>query len=483
MSGVSAQQVETNSPPVVRPSERAIPPAMTGPVVSLSLPEAVALGLQQSRDVRSAYLGRISERFDLRVARDRFNPQVLVTGSVARTDNREAGTNTNSADAQQSVTLLTPIGTLLGLTVSQSQTDRSRSGTSGDAGVTLSIVQPLLRNAGVDVATAPLRQARITENQNVLSLKSTVIGFVSSVVSSYHGLIEAEQNIAIQRASVERSRDLVEQNRLLIEAGRLARQEQIQADANLARQELSLAQTENSYNSARLDFLQLLALDLRSRVEASERLVADELTMDADEAIRIAFENRPDWLSQLLNEESARISLVVAKNERLWDVTLSATVDRTTTGDNTGEAIEDLQSGPWNSTVRLGVGIPITDLRRRAGEVSADVSLRQQRLTTENLRENIENEVRDALFNLEVLWRQLELARRNVELSRRQLETESLKLSFGRTSNFQIVSFENDLRSAQISELSALISYRNAVVALDSALGTTLDTWAIAFNP
>ena len=49
----------------------------------------------------------------------------------------------------------------------------------------------------------------------------------------------------------------------------------------------------------------------------------------------------------------------------------------------------------------------------------------------------------------------------------------------GRTSNFQMVRFQNDLVIAQNNELSNKISYLNSLTTLDQILGATLDTWQI----
>lgn len=75
--------------------------------------------------------------------------------------------------------------------------------------------------------------------------------------------------------------------------------------------------------------------------------------------------------------------------------------------------------------------------------------------------------------------RQVELARQARELSERKLTIEKEKLLDGRSSNFQLVTFQNDLVSAQNNELNATIAYLNALASLDKTLETTLETWKI----
>ncbi len=74
------------------------------------------------------------------------------------------------------------------------------------------------------------------------------------------------------------------------------------------------------------------------------------------------------------------------------------------------------------------------------------------------------------------------MAVRARELSEQKLAVEKEKLGLGRTTNFQLVSFQNDLVTSQKSELDVKLAYLNALKSLDTFLGTTLETWKIDYN-
>ena len=76
----------------------------------------------------------------------------------------------------------------------------------------------------------------------------------------------------------------------------------------------------------------------------------------------------------------------------------------------------------------------------------------------------------------------MEIAERALALSQRKLEIEQEKLTAGRSSNFQVLSFEGDLRYAQSTRLDAFLDYLEAQVVLDQVLGATLDSWNVALN-
>ncbi len=79
-------------------------------------------------------------------------------------------------------------------------------------------------------------------------------------------------------------------------------------------------------------------------------------------------------------------------------------------------------------------------------------------------------------------WRQYEISQRALDLSHRKLDIEREKLQSGRSSNFQVLSFESDLRNAESARLNALIAYLDAQASLDQTLGTTLESWDIDLN-
>jgi outer membrane protein TolC len=88
MSASAEAQVSTLLSPVASPTPAT--PAASGAPVNLSLVEAVALGLRDNRTIRSAYLDRIAQRFDLVVAQSAFLPKLNIVGSVAATRTPEA---------------------------------------------------------------------------------------------------------------------------------------------------------------------------------------------------------------------------------------------------------------------------------------------------------------------------------------------------------------------------------------------------------
>jgi outer membrane protein TolC len=483
---LGAGAVKGQTPPTHAPA--ASPPAPTpvanGPRTPISLADAVFIGLRDNRTVKSAYINRVSEKFDLFVARTRFQPTATIDASFEAT--RQAGVAGSSLSVTPTVSWLIPTGAQFQVSWSTLQ----MRGVGQDGGVdtlTASVTQPLLKGAGFAVNNAPIKVAELQERINQLTLKSTVIDTVTSIILGYRTLLGAQQQLVIAQESLERSRTQLATNQALIDAGRMAASEIVQTQADIANQQVALLEAEQARNSAQLALLRLLAMDLHTNITAGDAIKVEHIPIDLDRAIAMAIDNRPDYLSAKRALEQDRLGLLVAKNNRLWNLSAVGSIEREmVSGDfapfdpTTGLPIN---TAGVNSSVGVELTIPFGDHTLAQAEVQATTALRAQEVAIDDLQQQIEAEVRDAVQGVELTWRRVETARQARDLAARTLDLEREKLRAGRTSNFEVLSFETSLRAADSQALDAEIGYLNAITQLDQQLGTTLDTWKITLNP
>lgn len=455
--------------PVVLPSGAPIP---AGAPLELTLDEAVALGLRNNRGIRSAYLQRVVQRFDLRVAERAFVPQGAIRVEVGQ--RRIGGETQGETIIGPSASWRTPLGGAVDFVWARADPLKDRGSSFETAGVSLS--QPLLRGAGLAVNMAPVRIARLQEEINRLQLEATVAGTVSAVITSYRGLIQTQEQVRLAEESLERTRALLETNRALIAAGRMAESDIVQTESGVANQEVAVLQARQQVVTAQLGLLQLLALASRTNVVAVEPMTAARVEVDLDSVMATAFASRIDLLAQRKSLEQMRQSMIVARNQRLWDVSLVATVTR----DDGPRFFNRMDE--TDTTVGLRLNIPIGDLSRRQNWLAAETGMQTAELAFEEMKQSVESQVLDAVQSVEASWRQVEAARRARVLSERALEIGQERLRFGRASNFEVLSLQSDLRAADAQALSANIVYLNALTALDQQIGSTLETWRISLN-
>lgn len=440
-------------------------------LIHMTLGDAVFLGLRNNRDIRSAYLQRIAQKFELRVAENAFNPRLVLKADIRHTKGSED--RAHKTTLSPTTNLLSEYGTRLSLGWTRQMNNAEHTGRLRSDGLDLTVIQPLWRGAGRDVTMAPLRLARVSEQANRLNLKASVSRTLHDIITTYRELLRAQEQLAIVQEALKRARLFLEVNKALISAGRMAEFEIIQTEADIATQELGVEDAKNQVAVNLQSLLRLLALDLSTQVHASEVPEPLRVIIDRQQAVRLAQSQQPQYLSALLGSEQSELNLIIAKDQSRWDVSLVAGANQVR-GEGPGRL--------WDSFAGVQLEVPIGDLRSRQSEVHARINVEQQKIALEDARQELERSVNDVVRELGTRWRQYEIAQRATSLSKRKLEIEQEKLSVGRSSNFQILSFEADMRYAEHARLNALIAYLNAQTRLDVTLGTILDSWEIALN-
>ena len=455
----------------------------------MTVADAVLLSLQNNLDLQSAYLTRVTDKMTLRVAEDKFVPQsslVLSSGVTNTLPLPTAGVDgsrsqVNSMDGKLMATLNVPTGGAFAFVWDNpvSNTDIGTPYTYGPSW-TLTFTQPLLKNAGIDVGTASVVIAKITEETNVLNLRDSIIGTINTTIKAYRTYVSALWDLEIAGNALASAKRLIEVNRAMIAAGRMAEMEIIQAESDLANWELGVTNAKNTVDQARLAFIQTMNIDRKTPFEVvleSEIRVRPPAFQDA---MTLALQSRTDYLRSLKQLEISKLNLTVAKRFQLWDLSFVGMTSQTTSDSTYGGALRPLTApGNNNWGIGLNLTIPLRDLTIEQQLVIAKVALGKQQLSLKKSEMDIEIAVQNALRNVEQNYRQMELSRQARVLAEKKLSIEGEKMKAGRTTNFQLVIFQNDLRTNQVAEARATINYLNSLTDLDTTLGTTLATWRV----
>ncbi|MBF0327692.1 MAG: TolC family protein [Nitrospirae bacterium] len=453
----------------------------TAPLKKMSLAESIALALRKNSTIEIAYLDRVTQKFDLIVAEDKFIPKLTLSSTAQKTSTTKDGDRTinRTGDITASATETLHTGALLSLSTSRSLNiertyDPERSKTDSWS---VSITQPLLKGGGIEANTASVQIARLTEKTNLLTLKNTITDTVTSVIWAYRTFLQASRQVEISRQALERAKSIVSISRSLIEAGRMAELEIVQAEAEVANRELLLLTAINAEDNAKIALAKLIDIDINTQFTAEETLDETPAVPAFETLKKTALEKRPDFISNALAVNIAKLNYAVSKNNRLWDLSLFGSYSR---NEVVGGLIVDdgADKKTWNTGARLT--IPLRDLTLKQNYILSKISLEKAELNLKKLRDNIDLEIKDALRDYEIKLKQMKLSQHSSRLYEKKLEIEREKLRAGRSTNFQVVSAQNDLFNAQIAELTAIISFLNAQTALDKTIGTTLDRWNIS---
>ena len=163
------------------------------------------------------------------------------------------------------------------------------------------------------------------------------------------------------------------------------------------------------------------------------------------------------------SQRAAALELSAAKGERYPVAATSG--DYGATGKTFGHS-----HGTFS--FQAGVSVPIFTGGRIKGDITqADGQLRQRKAETENLRGQIDYDVRTAFLNLNAAKEQVAVAKLNVDLANENLTRSKDRFTSGVTDSVEVVQAQQSLASANDQYITSLYSHNFAKLSLARALG------------
>ena len=366
----------------------------------------------------------------------------------------------------------------------------------------LQVTQNLLQNFGRAVIGRNIRVQKNNLKVSMLQFQQQLILTTSAALNLYWDLVSFHADVNARTRELTTAQQLLENNRKQVEAGSIApieitraesqlytsQQDLVTAQTNLLQQETILKNylSRNGIAEAGLANVHIVPLDHLVIPEKEEvRPVEDWISQ--------AMQNRLELQQGRLNLESNQMNLVGIKSS--LKPTLQAFAELTNNGlSGDVTAVGSLQPGIGrliggygnllsqiagrdypNYSAGISLNIP---LRNRAAQADYATSLLEIRQNELNLRKNVNQvrvDVQNALVGLEQARTRYEAAVKARVLQERTLAGDRRRYELGSGLAFQVVTDQRDLASAESAEVQSMANYTHARIALDQAVGATLE--------
>jgi outer membrane protein TolC len=309
-----------------------------------------------------------------------------------------------------------------------------------------------------------LRAAQSAEQAAQLSYQDTLDAITLTVGNAYLQAIADQSRIDAEEAQVRNAKALYEQAQDEMQAGTAPRIDVTRTGTQLQTEEYNLSVAQNNFAIAKLALARAIGLPLGQQFELADKLPYSSLDrLSPDDALRTAEASRSDLHAAQAAEKAAAHALSATRGER-WP-TLGLSGDYGDTGQTFAHS-----HGTFN--IQAGVRVPIFTGGRIKGEITqADAVLRQRKAETENLRGQIDYDVRSALLNLDAVREQVAVANQNVALANENLARSKDRFASGVTDSVEVVQAEQALASADDQYISSLYNHNFAKLSLARALG------------
>jgi outer membrane protein TolC len=308
------------------------------------------------------------------------------------------------------------------------------------------------------------RAARTAEQAAQLSYQDILDVVTLTVGNAYLQIIEADSRIKAQDAQVQNARALYDRAVDQVQAGTAPRIDATRTEVQLHTEEYNLSIARNNFEVAKLALGRAIGLPLGQQFELADTLpYSDIAPLTTDEALDIAFKARSDFRSALGSQKAAAQTLSATKGERYPVVAVNG--DYGNIGPTFGHSHGDF-------TFQAGIRVPLFTGGRIKGDITqAEAELRQRKAETENLRGQIDYDVRTAFLNLNAAKEQVAVAKQNVELANESLARSKDRFTSGVTDSVEVVQAEQALASANDQYITSLYNHNFSKLSLARALG------------
>lgn len=321
-----------------------------------------------------------------------------------------------------------------------------------------------------------LRSARQNSKASALSVKNARDLVVQAVGDAYLQIIADTARISATNAEINADQAVYVNAERRHQAGTAIGIDVMRSQVELKQRQQQLVAVTNQFEKDKLTLGRVIGLPPDQDFTVADPSPSVPLAaISLDEALKKAYANRPDLKSAEARVKGAQLALTASRAERYPTLTASGYY-----GDEGLRLLTD-SHGVFTATGSINFNI-FDGGRIRADIETSTAELRNRRNEYENLRAQVDYEVRNALLDLKSSSDQVNVAESNVELANRTLQESRDRFAAGVTNTVEVVQAQQSVADANENLISAQYQYNIAKVSLARALGIAEQSMKTYFN-
>lgn len=288
---------------------------------------------------------------------------------------------------------------------------------------------------------------------------------ITNTALVYLDALRTERAVEATAADLELAQTLLTLARDQHKSGIATGLDVTRAETRAAQQQFRLAQAQTNAHQARLQLQRVTGIPLGGSLLLTDDLAYTDAPLPAPEpAVQIALQQRVEIR---LAEEQVKLNSFerrAAEAEQLPSVDF--------VGDYGSSGVKPNVLDLPTRSVGIRLSIPIFNGGLTRGRIGAATSRqRQAELQLNDLRAQVEQDVRLALQTLATAAEQVRAAEQSLRLAERELQMARDRFRAGIADNIEVVNAQTSLADARDAQVSALTAHNAARINLASAMG------------
>jgi outer membrane protein len=348
------------------------------------------------------------------------------------------------------------------------------------------ISQPLLRGRGRTLFDANEARATLARDATVLARRLTAIQAVQAVIAAYWDLVLAERTVAITQASLDLARERLRVTTIGADGGKVPRSEIPAVLQIIATREEDVLNGEFGVLDRSIALRRAAGMPIGAG-EFGLRVATDIETKDQPlelgPLVERAFTASPELAQLAKQDASATIDIAVTENGLLPQLDLALSLGpagaATTFGDSWKDLTE-LNALSIGGTLTFSQSLGRNDVRGRLREQHE--TRRKLAVNAFDLRAQIAQTMARAVAQLELARRRVTLSQRAIDLANQNIQIETDRFNLGKSTNFDVLNRQEDLRQAELRKTQALVDWHKAEIVVHALTGDILPMYGVAVD-
>jgi outer membrane protein len=310
---------------------------------------------------------------------------------------------------------------------------------------------------------ANIKKAQNSFKISELSYIQESNNLILRIKTNYYRVLQNKNLVKMRQNDVKRKEDNLALIKLLYQVGK-------EKNTNLEQAEIDLETAEYNILSSQKDLkisVERLNIEIgnspETDIDLNDELKYESYSFNEQDAIKTAFQSRPDLKQKELSVKSAELDKISARSEFLPNANLSA-------GYNwVGDEFFPERSG-WNT--RLSVSLPIlggfplyTNLK------NAKINFNSLIIDQKQLQKSITVDVHEAVSNLFLADKNVKISEKALNVARNREILSRMEYSQGNLSYLDFEDTESRLTQAEISYIQSIYQFEISKANYENTLG------------
>ncbi len=301
-------------------------------------------------------------------------------------------------------------------------------------------------------------------NAAQLSVQDTRDLIVLVVGGTYMQALASQARIASVQAQLQTAEALYQQASDMKAAGMVPAIDVLRSQVEMQAQQQRLVAARNDLAKQKLTLGRIIGLPGGQEIELTEKIpVTPAPPLTLDQALDRAYRDRPDYRAAQAQVRAAELSRKAAISEALPTVKLN--------GDYGVVGRRPTQDQPTYTTA-AALNIPIFQGGKVKGDVmQADALLRQREAALNNLRGEIDFQVRTAFLDLQSSAELVQVAQSSIQVAEDALAQSRDRFRAGVANSVEVVQAQEAVASSNENYINSTFAYNVAKLTLARSLG------------